>query len=195
MIGERYCISRKRKLYKGSTSRAQLAVRLSNVSKRTGSCPSRASLAQRICLGWTSPSLGYGRICPHNNFFLLYIYIYIYIYIFSYFFLLMCLNQRGDISTLKGGSLKLVDKFANFGSSVSSTENAWLVKAWTAIDRLSVIWKSDLPDKIKCNFVPAAVVSILLYGCTTWMLTKRVEKKLDGNRTRILWTKLNKSLR
>ena len=26
-----------------------------------------------------------------------------------------------------------------------------LVKAWTAIDRLSVIWKSDLTDKIKLS--------------------------------------------
>ncbi len=56
-----------------------------------------------------------------------------------------------------------------------------LAKAWTAIDRLSVIWKSDLTDKIKPSFFQAVVVSILLYRCTTWMLTKRTEKKLDGN--------------
>ena len=35
----------------------------------------------------------------------------------------MCFNQSGDISTINGGSLKLVDKFNNLGSSVSSTEN------------------------------------------------------------------------
>ena len=34
----------------------------------------------------------------------------------------MCFNQRGDISTLKCGPLKLVDKFTYLGSSVSSTE-------------------------------------------------------------------------
>ena len=39
----------------------------------------------------------------------------------------------------------------------------------------------------------AAVVSILLYGCTTWMLSKRMEKKLDGNYTRMLQAILNKS--
>ena len=33
------------------------------------------------------------------------------------------LNQRGDISTLNGGSLKLVDEFTYLGSSVSSMEN------------------------------------------------------------------------
>ena len=87
----------------------------------------------------------------------------------------MCLNQRDDISTLSRSSLKLVDKFTYLGSSVSSTKtdiNTWLAKAWTTIDRLSVIWKSNLTDKIKRSFFHAAVVSILLYGCTTWTLTK-----------------------
>ena len=39
------------------------------------------------------------------------------------------------------------------------------------------------------------VTSILLYGCTTWTLTKRPEKKLDGNYTRMLRAILNKSWR
>ena len=76
----------------------------------------------------------------------------------------MCFNQTGDISTLNGSSLKLVDKFPYLGSSVLSTEtdiNMWLAK----------------------------------YGCTTWMLTKWIEKKLDGNYTRMLWAILNKSWR
>ena len=48
---------------------------------------------------------------------------------------------------------------------------------------------------LKRSFFQAAVVSILLYGCTTWTLTKRLEKKLDGNYTRMLWAILNKSWR
>ena len=110
----------------------------------------------------------------------------------------MCYNQTGNITTLDGASLKLVDKFTYLGSSVSSTEkdiDTRLTKAWTAIDRLSIIWKSDLTDKMKCSFFQAAVVSILLYGCTTWTLTKRLEKKLDGNYTRMLPAILNKSWR
>ena len=67
-----------------------------------------------------------------------------------------------------------------------------LTKAWTAINRLSIIWKSDLTDKMKRSFFQAAVASILLYGCTTWTLTKRLEKKLDGNYTRMLRAILNK---
>ena len=48
---------------------------------------------------------------------------------------------------------------------------------------------------MKCSFFQAAVVSILLCGCTTWTLTKRMEKKLDGNYTRMLRAILNKSWR
>ena len=110
----------------------------------------------------------------------------------------MCYNQTGDISTLGETPLKLVDKFTYLGSSVSSTEkdiDTWLTKAWRAIDWLSIIWKSNLTDKMKRSFFQAAVVSILLYGCTTWTLTKRLEKKLDGNYTRMLRAILNKSWR
>ena len=109
-----------------------------------------------------------------------------------------CLVRLGDIPTLNGSSLKLVDKFTSLGSSVSSMEtdiDTRLTKAWTAINRLSAIWKSDLTDKMKRSFFQAAIVSILLYGCTSWTLTKRREKKLDGNYTRMLGAILKKSWR
>ena len=48
---------------------------------------------------------------------------------------------------------------------------------------------------MKHSFFQTAVTSILLYGGTTWTLTKRLEKKLDGNYTRILCAILNKSWR
>ena len=87
----------------------------------------------------------------------------------------MCFNQAGNISTQDGTSLKLVDKFTYLGSSVSSTEkdiDTRLTKTWIVIDKLSVIWKLDLTDKLKRSFFQAAVVSILLYGGTTWTLKK-----------------------
>ena len=79
----------------------------------------------------------------------------------------MCFNQRSDISTRNGCSLKLEDKFTYLRSSVSSTE-------------------TDINTRL------SKVVSILLYGCTTWTLTKRIEKKLDSNYTRMPRTILNK---
>ena len=107
----------------------------------------------------------------------------------------MCYNQTGDISTQDGTPLKLVDKFTYLGSSIASTEkdiDTRLTKAWTAINRLSIIWKSDLTDKMKRSFFQAAVTSILLYGCTTWTLASSPAVLLDGNYTRMLRAILNK---
>ena len=104
----------------------------------------------------------------------------------------MCFNQRGDISTQNGRSLKLVDKFTYLGSSVSSTENninTQLAKAWTLINRLSVIWKSDLTDKMKRSFFQAAVTSILLHGCSlnVWgEAWRQLHKKAASNIEQVL---------
>ena len=48
---------------------------------------------------------------------------------------------------------------------------------------------------MKRSFFLAAIVTVLLYGCTTWTLTKLMEKKLDGNYTRMLRAILNRSWR
>ena len=67
----------------------------------------------------------------------------------------VCYKQEGDILTLNDGSLELVNNLTYLRSSVSSTENDInmpLAKEWTAIDRLSIIWKSNQSDKIKYNF-------------------------------------------
>ena len=53
----------------------------------------------------------------------------------------MCCNQTGDISTLDGIPLKLVDKFTYLGSSVAITEkdiDPRLTKAW----QLSIGYRS-----------------------------------------------------
>ena len=53
----------------------------------------------------------------------------------------ICFNQRSNISTLNGSSLKLVDKFTYLGSCFSSTEtdiNTRLAKAVTAIGHMEV---------------------------------------------------------
>ena len=78
----------------------------------------------------------------------------------------MYFNQKEDISILNSVSLKLEGKFTFIGSSILSD----LAKTWNDIDRLSIIWKSDLPDKIELNFFQVRVVLILQYGCTTWTL-------------------------
>ena len=48
------------------------------------------------------------------------------------------------------------------------------------------------PDLWNAVFFQSAVVSILLYWCTTWTLTKRMEKKFNSNYTRMIRAILNK---
>ena len=86
----------------------------------------------------------------------------------------------------------LEDQFLYIGSNISSTEsdfNIHLAKALTTFDRLSIIRKSDT---IKRDFFQVVGVSILRYECTTWMLTKRLEKKLDKIYTKTLRAVFNK---
>ena len=100
--------------------------------------------------------------------YIFYIYIYIYIHkhtIYIYIYIYIYSHQNTDV-----------------GKASQDTPCASLSK-------------TVLTDKMKRSFFQAAVVSILLYGCTTWMLTKRLEKKLDGNYTRMLRAILNKSWR
>ena len=100
----------------------------------------------------------------------------------------MRFNQKGNISTLNSSSLKLVDKFTYLGSSVSLTKtNQGIDSYWLAIGHREV-----RPDH---SFFQAGIVLILLYGCTTWMLTKRLGKRLDSNYTRMLRAILNRSWR
>ena len=101
------------------------------------------------------------------------------------------LKWEGDISTLNGRPLKLVDKFTYLGSNISFTKidvNINQVKTWTTIFRIC-----DLSNKIEQDFFQAMAASLLLYGYTTWTLTKRIEKKLDGNYERMLRRIMNKS--
>ena len=91
-------------------------------------------------------------------------------------------------------------KHLYFHRKLTLYKNAWGVliygnTIYIYIYIYKLIWKSDLTDKMKRSFFQAAVTSILLYGCTTWTLTKRLEKKLDGNYTRMLRAILNKSCR
>ena len=86
----------------------------------------------------------------------------------------MYFKQKGAISTLSGRLLKLVDQFTYLSSNISSTEsdvNICILTVWNIIDRLSIIWKSDLTDKI--GFLPSS-------GCvliTIWM------HHIDANKT------------
>ena len=61
----------------------------------------------------------------------------------------------------------------------------------TTTNRLSIIWQLHFSDKIKRIFFQISLLSILLYGYTSWTPTKHVKKKLDEKSTRMLRAILN----
>ena len=108
----------------------------------------------------------------------------------------MCYNQTGTIISLDGKPIKQVVDFTYLGSNIQSTEkdiNIRKGKAWSALNKMDNIWKSDLPKRLKRNFFQAIVESVLVYGSSTWTLTKEQEKTLDGTYTRMLRAALNLS--
>ena len=72
-----------------------------------------------------------------------------------------------------------------------------IAKAWAALNKIDVFWKSDLSNDLKRSFFRATVKSIMMYGATTWTLTKSLylNQKLDGTYTRMLRAVLNISWR
>ena len=73
--------------------------------------------------------------------------------------------NKNELSPPRDKPLKLVDQFTYLGSNISSTEsdvNLRIPKAWTAIDRLSITWKSGPSDKIERESFKAVAVSVLL---------------------------------
>ena len=87
-----------------------------------------------------------------------------------------CFKREGSIFTLSGSSLKLKGEFTYFGSIVSSNERdvyIRLPKAWTAVVRLSIIWKSGPFNEIKREFLSWGSVNT-----TVWM------HPMDANKMR-----------
>ena len=62
---------------------------------------------------------------------------------------IMRFKQEGTISTFSGKPLKLRDQFTYLDSNISSTERYVKICIGNASDRLTIIWKSNLSDKIK----------------------------------------------
>ena len=63
--------------------------------------------------------------------------------------------------------------------------------AWSALNKLTPIWKSNLDISFKRKFFRATVKSVLTYSSQVWTLTKSLENKLNGAYTRMLRAALN----
>jgi len=63
--------------------------------------------------------------------------------------------------------------------------------AWKSLHKLNKVWSSDMSREIKIELFRATTETILLYGSSTWTLTKQEQKALDGTYTRMLRKVLN----
>ena len=99
----------------------------------------------------------------------------------------MQLNQPKDANIKKlvvdGQEIVVVDDFKYLGSYVGSTEkdvNTRIALAWVAFARLNPLLRASRPTiEFKIRLFYAACISILLYGCESWVLTEPLKKKLD----------------
>ena len=97
--------------------------------------------------------------------------------------------REGEICTADRTKLKQVQDFQYLGSWVDQSKqdlNIREAKAWTALNKLTAIWKSNLGRKLKVRFFRASVETVLLYGSEAWTLTSSLAKQLDGCYKRLL---------
>ena len=97
----------------------------------------------------------------------------------------MSFNQpvEPEMKTSDGSTLEVVKEFRFLGSLVSSTFadiKRRIALAWTALNKLLKIWRSNLSRSFKLRLFGSTVESVLLYGCETWTLTKKLEKRING---------------
>ena len=103
-------------------------------------------------------------------------------------------NAEGTITAQNGCDLEQVNDFNYLGSKIISLENDIQVRigsAWSALNKLTLVWKSNLDVSIKREFFRATVESVLTYSSQAWTLTKSLENKLNGAYTRMLRAAFN----
>ena len=85
--------------------------------------------------------------------------------------------------TSDGSIIEVVDDFKYLGSYIMSTEKDVenrIALAWVVFSKLKSILRSPKPTvKFKMRLFKASCISVLLYGCETWVLTEALAKKLD----------------
>ena len=90
-----------------------------------------------------------------------------------------------DPKPLKVGAedIEIVKDFKYLGSLVASSENDFMHRkslAWGAFWKMESIWRSTSTETwLKVRIYQASVLSILLYGSETWILSHSLLKALD----------------
>ena len=107
---------------------------------------------------------------------------------------LIAVNTEGIITAQNGCDLKQVKDFNYLDSKVISSVNDIQMRigsAWSTLNKLTPIWRSNLDVSIKREFFKTTVESVLTYSLQAWTLTRSLESKLNGAYTRILRAALN----
>ena len=104
---------------------------------------------------------------------------------------LMTFNYKDEITiiTLKGDKVKNVLEFKYLGGWMASSEHDFEIReamAWSACNKLKLIWSSNLTRNLKIRLFRATVESVLLYNSETWTINKTLQRKIDGCYTRML---------
>ena len=106
----------------------------------------------------------------------------------------IAVNTEGTITAQNDCDLEQVNDFNYLVSKIISSENDIQVRigsAWSTLNKLIPIWKSNLDASIKREFFRATVESVLTYSSQAWTLAKSLENKLNGAYTRMLRAALN----
>ena len=64
--------------------------------------------------------------------------------------------------------------------------NIRIGQAWSALNKVMKVWRSNLKNHLKVGFFRATVESVLLYGAECWTMTGKMRNRLDGTYTRML---------
>ncbi|KAK7495707.1 hypothetical protein BaRGS_00013154, partial [Batillaria attramentaria] len=103
-------------------------------------------------------------------------------------------NSKSDASLKVGHSeVEEVESFTCLGANVTKDGGGTadikkrVALASASFKRLSNIWQAtNISRKTKASLFKSLVLSVLLYGCETWKLTKGEEKRLDVFQTKCL---------
>ena len=99
-----------------------------------------------------------------------------------------CINADAGQSQLLqvyGESIKQVQDFKYLGSTMASSSNDLKRRkalAWTAFWKLQHLWRSTgmRPVSTKLKLFKASCVTILLYGCESWVISMDMESKINS---------------
>ena len=97
-------------------------------------------------------------------------------------------NQSSTFSSngslfIKIKQFNIVDEFKYFGSYIVSTERNVKIRirlAWAAFAKVKSILRSPKVNlNFRLRFFKASCISLLLYGCESWILKEELIYKLD----------------